>query len=103
MSFSFGNVFMGLIGVAIGIFLIVKAYYLNHHVYFLDWAERKWGQGSGTTFYRVAGMILCFFSLFVIAGWIDLFGSSFGQSQTRANQNETRSIRRGNTINRITE
>ena len=88
MYFSFGNLIMGLIGLVVGVFMIAKAYYLNHHVLFLDWAEQKWGGGGGTKAYRVIGLIVCVFSVFVMFGWIDVFGTSFGSRNTSSdNQN----------------
>jgi hypothetical protein len=105
MNLSIGNIIMGLIGLAIGIYLIVKAYYLNHHVMFLDWAEKKWGPGSGTTTYRLIGLGLCFFSLFVIVGWIDLFGAAYEGSSQRNNtgSSQIQTVPSGNTRNRIVE
>ena len=79
---------MGLIGIGVGTYLIVKAYYLNHQVMFLDWAERKWGPGAGTTAYRIGGLALCILSIFVLTGWIDFVGTTFGQNGNNG-QNST--------------
>jgi len=73
---SIGNIILGLLGIAGGVYMMKEAYYLNHHVYFLSWAERKWGPGSGTLAYRFIGLALTIFAVFVITGWVDLVGSS---------------------------
>jgi hypothetical protein len=105
MAFSLGNIIMGLIGIAIGTAMVVKAYYLNHHVLYLEWAEIKWGGGGGTMFYRLAGVAICIFSIFVLVGWIDLAGAAFGgggglveNSQTEQN---FRGVPAGTTRGRI--
>ena len=97
---------MGLIGMAIGIYMVVKAYYLNHHLLFLEWAEKKWGPGGGTTAYRMIGLGICLFSIFVMVGWIDLFGMSLGQNSGAGTNNSESGIRAnptGNTRGRIAE
>jgi len=70
-----GNLIFGLIGIIIGFFFMTRAYYMQHQIYFLSWPEQKWGPGSGTMVYRFGGLALMLFSIFVLTGWIDLFGS----------------------------
>ncbi len=105
LSISLPNILMGLIGLALGVFMVSKAYYLNHHILFLSWAEQKWGPGSGTTTYRLVGLFLCVFSVFVIVGWVDLFGSAFGvpASGGRSRQDNIQTIPTNNTQNRIAD
>jgi tetrahydromethanopterin S-methyltransferase subunit F len=86
MSFSFGNIILGLIGIAAGVWMIKDAFYINHHLYFLDFVERKWGPGSGTNAYRILGIVVCIFSIFVMVGILDLTYSSSGQNN-QTNQN----------------
>lgn len=78
MSFSLPNIIMGLIGLALGVWIIVNAFHLNHHILFLGWVEQKWGPGSGTTAYLFIGLGICLFSVFVILGYLDLAGAAFG-------------------------
>ena len=72
--FSFSNLIIGLIGLAGGVAMIYYAFTLNHQVYFLDFVERKFGGGSGTTAYRVIGLLFCIFSIFVMLGRVNLAG-----------------------------
>ena len=76
--FSIPNVLMGLIGTGIGVWVLVKAFDINHHLLFLGWIEQKYGPGSGTTAYRFLGVGVMIFSMFVMLGYIDLFGAAFG-------------------------
>lgn len=85
------NFVMGIIGIGIGILLIVKAYYLNHHILFLGWIESKWGSGTGTIAYRMIGLGMCIFSIFVMTGWIDIAGNS-GLSTTSEQTNPSPQI-----------
>jgi hypothetical protein len=80
MSFSLPNIIMGLLGLLLGVWIIVNAFYLNHHVLFLGWVEEKWGPGTGTTAYLFIGLVICLISVFVILGYLDLAGAAFGGS-----------------------
>lgn len=71
MNFNIGNIILGSIGIALGILVTKEAYNLNHHFYFLDFVEQKFGGGSGTKAYRIVGILICIFSIFVILGIID--------------------------------
>jgi hypothetical protein len=73
---SLTNIFFGLTGVGIGIFLIVKAYYVNHHILFLDWAEKRFGPGYGTITYRWIGFLFIILSMFILVGKFDLAKSN---------------------------
>jgi uncharacterized membrane protein YidH (DUF202 family) len=70
MNFSFENTLIGIISIIIGVAMIVNAFALNHHVYFLDFVERKFGSGTGTLAYRLIGLGLCILGIFVILGVI---------------------------------
>ncbi|MBC7472539.1 MAG: hypothetical protein H7196_04770 [candidate division SR1 bacterium] len=72
--FSFSNLIIGLIGLAGGIAMVYYAFILNHRVYFLDFVERRFGGGTGTTAYRIIGLFFCIFSVFVMLGRINLSG-----------------------------
>jgi hypothetical protein len=87
LSFSVEGVVIGLIGLILGAWMIKDAYNLNHHIYFLDWIERKYGSGSGTSAYRLIGLVVCIFSVFVLLGIIDVISSSTS-NPTPANQNQ---------------
>jgi hypothetical protein len=78
MNFSLPNIIVGIIGIIMGFFLVKEAYYMNHHIYFLDWAEQKWGGGAGTMVYRYVGLGIIIFSMFVILGFFDLFNPTVG-------------------------
>jgi hypothetical protein len=80
--FSFANLILGLIGFAGGIAIIYYAFPLNHRVYFLDFVERKFGGGSGTSAYRLIGLLLCIFSMFLMVGRVSLGGNIAGDPAT---------------------
>jgi hypothetical protein len=79
---SIGNLIFGFCGIGGGFFVLTRAYYLNHQIYFLAFAERKWGPGSGTLAYRAIGLGLMIFCIFVITGYIDLFPAGASTIQT---------------------
>ena len=82
MSFSIPNIILGIFALLLGGWMVYAAYDINHHILFAGWAERKWGPGSGTTFYRLLGLLICIFAIFVTLGIIDLFGSAFSGNTT---------------------
>lgn len=71
MGFNIGNIILGGLGVALGILIMKEAFYINHHLFFLDFVEKKFGGGTGTLAYRIVGLVLCFFSIAVMIGLID--------------------------------
>ena len=75
-----GNFIIGLILGISGFYLVKEAFYINKQLLFVGWAERKWGPGSGTTFYQFFGMALMIFALFVAVGTIDVFNAAFGSN-----------------------
>ena len=80
---SVGNFVIGAILIAIGVWFVVKAYWFNHQVFFLGWAERKWGPGSGTTAYRFIGFGMCVLGMFCGLGIVDIYGTAFGGKNSR--------------------
>ncbi len=88
-AITFPNVIIGLIGIAGGVWLIIKAFWLNHHLLFLAWVENKWGPGTGTNFYQFCGAGVCVFSLFVMLGYIDVAGAAFGNANINNNSPQT--------------
>jgi hypothetical protein len=82
MSFSLPNLILGLISIAIGVWMVVKAYHINHHILFLGWVERKYGPGMGTTAYQLLGTGFILFGCFVALGFVDLFGAAFPARET---------------------
>jgi hypothetical protein len=66
------NIIIGLIFGAIGMALIVYAYPLNKKILFLSWVEKKYGQGTGPTAYKMLGLVLIFVGICAIIGWFDL-------------------------------
>jgi hypothetical protein len=80
--FSFSNLLLGIIGFAGGIAIIYYSYFLNHRVYFLDFVERKFGGGSGTSAYRLIGVAVCIFSMLLMVGKATLDGNVNGGSKT---------------------
>ena len=74
-NFNFSNIIIGIIGSIAGTLIIKEAFHLNHHIYFLDFVERKYGPGSGTTAYRFVGLAICVLSVLTMIGLIDLAGS----------------------------
>jgi hypothetical protein len=75
---SVGNIIIGAILISIGIWFIIKAFWFNHSVFFLGWAEKKWGTGSGTSAYRFIGLGLIVLGMFCIIGIVDIYGTAFG-------------------------
>ena len=76
-----GNIIIGLIFGGIGFWLVKDAYYINHQILFVGWAERKFGPGSGTTFYTLFGIALIIFGFFTAIGKVDVAGAAFGGGQ----------------------
>ncbi|MBC7406334.1 MAG: hypothetical protein H7230_02600 [Candidatus Parcubacteria bacterium] len=74
-NFSFANFVIGIIGIIVGTLVLKEAFHINHHIYFLDFVERKYGPGSGTTAYRLIGLGVCILSILVMVGIIDMAGS----------------------------
>jgi hypothetical protein len=87
MNFSVPNIILGLIGLALGIWITYSAYNINHHILFAGWVERKFGPGTGTIFYQLLGLAIALFSILVMIGIVDLFGAAFGTSGRSSNQN----------------
>jgi hypothetical protein len=85
-NFSFPNLIVGIIGLILGGWVVKESYYINHHILFLGWAENKWGPGAGTTFYRLFGAAVCVFAVFVMLGYIDMFGMAFGGGSSSSGQ-----------------
>ncbi len=80
MSFSLPNIILGLIAIAIGVWMVKDAFHINHHILFLGWVEKKYGPGTGTNAYQIFGIIMCLFGVFVALGYIDLFSNAFGST-----------------------
>ena len=78
--FSVANLILGIIGFSGGIATIYYAFYINHHIFFLNFIESKYGGGSGVTAYRLIGLAMCIFSLFVLIGRIDISNSGSAES-----------------------
>ncbi len=76
-----GNIIIGLIFGGVGFWLVKDAYYINHQILFVGWAERKFGPGSGTTFYTLFGVALIIFGFLTAIGKIDVFNAAFGGGQ----------------------
>jgi hypothetical protein len=75
------NILIGLIFGGVGFWAVKDAYYINHQILFVGWAERKWGPGSGTTFYRLFGIVLIIFGIFTLIGKIDVARAAFGDGK----------------------
>ena len=89
---SIGNIVIGLILIAIGIWFVIKAFWFNHQVFFLGWAEQKWGSGAGTMAYRWIGLGLSVLGMFCLIGIVDIYGAAFGKTPS-ANNKSNQSIR----------
>jgi hypothetical protein len=79
-----GNFIFGIIFGVAGFYLLKEAYYINKQILFVGWAERKWGPGSGTSFYQFFGIGLMVFALFVAIGRIDVYNAAFGSGPREA-------------------
>jgi hypothetical protein len=89
MNFNITNIIIGLIGIAIGVLTLKEAYYINNHIYFLDFIERKYGPGTGTLAYRLIGLLTCVLSIFVIVGLIDIANGSNRINNIQTNNTST--------------
>ena len=74
------NIIIGLFLIAGGSAIIAKAFYLNHQVMFLEWAEQKLGPGGGTTMYRYIGIALILLGMFSLLGVVNIQQAAFGDS-----------------------
>jgi len=72
----FVNALLGVIGIALGLAMIIKSYYINRHILYLGWAEKKFGRGYGSVAYKAIGFVVIVLSFFVLTGQINLAGSS---------------------------
>jgi len=86
MFFSWSNFFFGLIGLVPSVLLIKYAFYLNHHVYFLDFVERRFGSGTGTLAYRWGGAAAAIFSIFVMFGFVNISDNTRSQGVLNSTQ-----------------
>lgn len=103
MNFSFPNFILGIFAFALGVWMVYAAFEINHHILFAGWAERKWGPGSGTTFYRLLGLLVCFFAIFVMFGFVDLFGTAFGSNSSTPTNTQGLSPGTGSGTRRIAD
>jgi uncharacterized membrane protein len=83
--FSF-NGFLGLVGIIGGFYTIKESFYINHHILFLGYFERKFGPGQGTTAYKFIGLAILIFSTFVFIGTINLFEQNVPSSSSSPTQ-----------------
>jgi hypothetical protein len=93
--FSIANLLTGMFGFAGGMAIVYYAFTLNHRVFFLGFIESKYGGGSGTTAYRILGVLLCIFSMFLMIGKISLTGDIAGSNSTTnsgSNSSNTKNI-----------
>lgn len=97
MSFSIPNIILGIISMTIGVWMVVKAYHINHHILFLGWVERKYGPGTGTNAYQLLGIGFILFGFFVALGFVDLFGAAFPARETEVAPTRFQSSGRGST------
>jgi hypothetical protein len=88
-GFNWGNFFVGLIGMVVGTLVLKEAFYLNHHIYFLDFIERKYGPGTGTTAYRLIGLFTCILSILVMFGFVDIVNGGKNLSKAPNSNNTT--------------
>ena len=70
------NAILGIIGISLGLAMIIKSHYINRHILFLGWAEKKFGRGYGSVTYKAIGFVVIVLSFFVMLGQINLAGSS---------------------------
>lgn len=95
MSGNFlSNFILGVLGLAGSVVIIVNAYYIQHRLMPANWFEQKFGPGTGTLFYRLVGLALSLFFLFVMLNIINLAGIISGTpgavtDQRSPNQNSS--------------
>lgn len=72
----------GLIGIAIGVFIIWKTFPLVNMFGKISWAEQHLGSGGTYTLYKLVGLLVVFFSAMHLFGLSDIlvypFRSVFG-------------------------
>ncbi|MFA5048018.1 MAG: hypothetical protein WC516_03205 [Patescibacteria group bacterium] len=62
------QIIAGLIGCVIGFFMVWKPHIFLEMIGEQQWAEKFFGQGNGTTAYKVIGMVIIVVSFLVITG-----------------------------------
>jgi hypothetical protein len=100
---TFGGFSVGLACTVTGFLIIKNAYYLNHQMFFLDFWEKKFGQGTGTNGYQLIGLMLVILGAFSMLGILDLTANPVGDSaktQTSISPQFVPVNNRGNLIGR---
>ncbi|GAB4143308.1 MAG: hypothetical protein OHK0017_00530 [Patescibacteria group bacterium] len=89
------NFIVTVVLVAIGVYFVANAYYLNHHVLFLGWVEQKWGPGSGTLAYKFIGLGLIVLATLIITGVINVFEDPLQRISTEQGGSASQTTRPG--------
>ncbi len=80
----FGQIFLGLIGIGIGILLVLKTETLLEFTGRISWVEEHFrGFGGTRMFYKLLGVLIVFISLMYMTGMLQnvivaMFGRFFG-------------------------
>ncbi len=75
--------FLGLLGVAVGVFLVIKTEWMVNNFGSIAWAEKYLGGGGTRTFYKLLGIIIIIISFLALTGLLGkvvlaIFGPLFG-------------------------
>ncbi len=77
----FLRIFLGLLGTAIGVVLIIKTEWFIENFGRIDWAEQKLGTEGGTRlFYKLIGLVFIFVAFTYMTGlWQAFLQATLGQ------------------------
>lgn len=64
-----GKILIGLIGVIIGALVVMKSEWFLNNLGAVQWAEEKLGtEGGSRLFYKLIGLAIIFFGIFIMTG-----------------------------------
>jgi len=64
-----GKILIGLIGVVVGALVVMKSEWFLNNLGAVQWAEEKLGtEGGSRLFYKLIGLTIIFFGIFIMTG-----------------------------------
>ncbi len=71
------RILLGLIVMAIGVYVTVRSYKILEWFGSSQWAEQKLGPGGSHTFYKLMGVFIAFFGIFIATDIVSDIFSAF--------------------------